>query len=104
MTEREAWERRYDEQPKRRERFSSLSFEEIPALVDGDEFDEQIGYPGQFPYTRGIHATGYRGKLWTIRQFAGFAGVAETNARFRKLLDEGQHGLSVAFDMPTLMG
>jgi methylmalonyl-CoA mutase N-terminal domain/subunit len=104
VTDRAEWERRYEEQPKRRERFASLSFEDVPALADDAEVDDRIGYPGQFPYTRGIHATGYRGKLWTIRQFAGFAGVSETNERFRKLLDEGQHGLSVAFDMPTLMG
>jgi methylmalonyl-CoA mutase N-terminal domain/subunit len=104
VTGRNIWESEYEEQPKRREHFTSLSFEDVPALIDADEVDESIGYPGQFPYTRGIHATGYRGKLWTIRQFAGFAGVAETNARFRKLLGEGQHGLSVAFDMPTLMG
>jgi methylmalonyl-CoA mutase N-terminal domain/subunit len=88
----------------RRERFVSLSFEEVPALVDDVEVDERIGYPGAYPYTRGIHSTGYRGKLWTVRQFAGFGGVADTNERFRKLLAEGQHGLSVAFDMPTLMG
>ena len=104
MTGRDEWERQYAAQRKRRERFVSLSFEEIPALVDGEELKDRVGYPGLYPYTRGIHATGYRGKLWTIRQFAGFAGVADTNARFRKLLAEGQHGLSVAFDMPTLMG
>ena len=63
--------------------------------------DEQ---PGQFPYTRGIHAAGYRGKLWTMRQFAGFATPEETNARYRYLLEQGQTGLSVAFDLPTLMG
>jgi methylmalonyl-CoA mutase N-terminal domain/subunit len=104
VSDRDEWERRYSGQPKRRQRFASLSFEEVPALADDEEVDDRVGYPGQYPYTRGIHATGYRGKLWTIRQFAGFAGVAETNERFRKLLDEGQHGLSVAFDMPTLMG
>jgi methylmalonyl-CoA mutase N-terminal domain/subunit len=101
---RDDWESAYDAQPKRRERFASLSFEDVPALGDGGEVDDRIGYPGTYPYTRGIHASGYRGKLWTIRQFAGFAGVADTNDRFRKLLAEGQHGLSVAFDMPTLMG
>ena len=104
MTQREDWERDYQSQPKRLERFVSLSFEETPALGDSDETDDRIGYPGSFPYTRGIHTTGYRGRLWTIRQFAGFAGVEDTNERFRKLLAEGQHGLSVAFDMPTLMG
>lgn len=104
MTGRRDWERQYEGQSERRQRFVSLSFNDVPALVDQETVDEQIGYPGSYPYTRGIHATGYRGKLWTIRQFAGFAGVADTNERFRKLLAEGQHGLSVAFDMPTLMG
>jgi methylmalonyl-CoA mutase N-terminal domain/subunit len=104
VTGRKKWEGQYGAQPKRRDRFASLSFNEVPALVDDEDVDDRIGYPGSYPYTRGIHATGYRGKLWTIRQFAGFAGVADTNERFRKLLAEGQHGLSVAFDMPTLMG
>ncbi|MBT8197896.1 MAG: methylmalonyl-CoA mutase [Acidimicrobiia bacterium] len=80
----------------------SLSFEEVPATVEPRPGPEDA--PGEFPYTRGIHATGYRGKPWTIRQFAGFASVADTNERFRHLLGQGQHGLSVAFDMPTLMG
>ena len=104
MTGRQDWERQYEGQPERSQRFVSLSFNDVPALVDEETVDEQIGYPGSYPYTRGIHVTGYRGKLWTIRQFAGFAGVADTNERFRRLLAEGQHGLSVAFDMPTLMG
>src|SRR5260370_713734 len=60
--------------------------------------------PGQFPYTRGIHESMYRGRLWTMRQFAGFATAEETNARYRYLLEQGQTGLSVAFDLPTLMG
>ena len=60
--------------------------------------------PGQFPYTRGIHENMYRGRLWTMRQFAGFATAAETNERYRYLLEQGQTGLSVAFDLPTLMG
>jgi methylmalonyl-CoA mutase, N-terminal domain len=103
---RQDWEEEYRRAPKRRERFVTLSFEEVPALglpADGDP-PEEIGYPGQYPYTRGIHPTGYRGRPWTIRQFAGFAGVDETNRRFRHLLEQGQHGVSVAFDMPTLMG
>jgi methylmalonyl-CoA mutase N-terminal domain/subunit len=103
---REEWEEAYRRAPKRRPRFLSLSFEEVPPLglpAEGEP-PEQVGYPGQFPYTRGIHPTGYRGKPWTIRQFAGFAGVEETNRRFRHLLEQGQHGVSVAFDMPTLMG
>ena len=65
---------------------------------------EDIGFPGQFPFTRGIHPTGYRGRLWTMRMFAGFGTAEETNARFRYLLSQGQSGLSVAFDMPTLYG
>ncbi len=102
---RKDWEESYSAGEKRRDRWVTLSFEDLPATgVPDDEADGRIGYPGQFPYTRGIHPTGYRGKQWTIRQFAGFAGVTDTNARFRHLLAEGQHGLSVAFDMPTLMG
>jgi methylmalonyl-CoA mutase, N-terminal domain len=100
-----AWQRAYDEAAKRQDSFETLSFEPVPplGLPDG-EVPEEIGYPGQYPYTRGVHATGYRGRLWTMRQFAGFAAVADTNERFRHLLDAGQGGLSVAFDMPTLMG
>jgi methylmalonyl-CoA mutase N-terminal domain/subunit len=65
---------------------------------------ERIGWPGEFPFTRGLHATGYRGKRWTIRQFAGFGNAVDTNERYKMILAEGGHGLSVAFDMPTLMG
>jgi methylmalonyl-CoA mutase, N-terminal domain len=72
-------------------------------LADKDFIDE-IGFPGQFPYTRGIHSTGYRGKVWTMRQFAGFGTPEDTNERFKYLLANGQTGLSVAFDLPTLMG
>ncbi len=67
-------------------------------------YDQYLGYPGQAPYTRGIHATGYRGKLWTMRQFSGFASPEETNERYKYLLAQGGGGLSVAFDLPTLMG
>ena len=104
---RDQFDREFRDAPKRRDRWVTLSFEELPGIglpEDGAEPPERIGYPGAFPYTRGIHTTGYRGKPWTIRQFAGFAGVADTNARFRRLLAAGQDGLSVAFDMPTLMG
>ena len=69
-----------------------------------NEYIEDLGFPGQFPYTRGIHPNLYRGKLWTMRQFAGFGSPKETNERFKFLLKNGQTGLSVAFDMPTLMG
>ncbi len=74
-----------------------------PEDVKGD-FEEKIGYPGEHPYTRGIHPNMYRGRLWTIRQFAGFGSAKDTNERFKYLLEQGQTGLSVAFDMPTLMG
>src|SRR3954471_2787225 len=67
-------------------------------------YEKYLGYPGQAPYTRGIHASGYRGKLWTMRQFSGFASPEETNARYKELLSHGAGGLSVAFDLPTLMG
>ena len=102
----ERWRAEYEAGLSRRDDFKSLSFEDVPALglPEDHQVPEEIGYPGQYPYTRGIHATGYRGRAWTMRQFAGFASVAETNERFRHLLSEGQGGLSVAFDMPTLMG
>lgn len=89
--------------------FSTISGEPIKRLytpldiVDTDAVND-IGFPGQFPFTRGIHPTGYRGKLWTMRMFAGFGTAEETNARFKYLLSQGQTGLSVAFDMPTLYG
>jgi methylmalonyl-CoA mutase N-terminal domain/subunit len=102
---RAVWRRSYDDGDKRQDTFETLSFEQVPALgTPVGDVPEKIGYPGQFPYTRGVHATGYRGRMWTMRQFAGFASVGETNERFRHLLDAGQGGLSVAFDMPTLMG
>ena len=69
-----------------------------------DNYIEKLGFPGQYPYTRGIHPNLYRGKLWTMRQFAGFGSPKETNERFKFLLKNGQTVLSVAFDMPTLMG
>ena len=100
------WRDAYQEADKRAAAFTTLSFEPLPALglpAEG-EVPPSIGYPGQFPYTRGIHPSGYRGRLWTMRQFAGFADAAATNLRLRSLLEQGQDGLSVAFDMPTLMG
>ena len=72
--------------------------------ADSDRADEGLGYPGEFPFTRGVYPTMYRGRLWTMRQYAGFGTAAETNARFRYLLESGQTGLSVAFDLPTQMG
>jgi len=95
--------------PERKKSFQTVSLEEVdrlytPANVAELEFENDISFPGAFPYTRGIHATGYRGKLWTMRQFAGFSTPEETNARFKYLLEQGQTGLSVAYDLPTLMG
>jgi methylmalonyl-CoA mutase, N-terminal domain len=75
-----------------------------PEAVAGLDIDRDLAVPGEYPYTRGIHESMYRGKLWTMRQFAGFGSAADTNQRYRFLLDHGQTGLSVAFDMPTLMG
>ncbi|MEJ7876223.1 MAG: methylmalonyl-CoA mutase family protein, partial [Solirubrobacterales bacterium] len=72
--------------------------------LEGFDADRDLGRPGEFPYTRGVYESMYRGRLWTMRQFAGFGTVEETNARFRYLLDHGQTGLSTAFDMPSLMG
>src|SRR2546421_3611 len=95
--------------PERKKRFESVSLEEVkrlytPADIEELDFSRDISFPGEFPYTRGIHPTGYRGKLWTMRQFAGFSTPEETNARFKYLLGQGQNGLSVAYDLPTLMG
>ena len=75
-----------------------------PEDVADVDYEKDLGDPGQFPFTRGVHETMYRGKLWTMRQFAGFGSAAQTNERFKYLLDHGGHGLSVAFDLPTLMG
>ena len=69
-----------------------------------NDYNDKLGFPGQYPFTRGIHSNLYRGKLWTMRQFAGFGTPEETNKRFKQLLKKGQTGLSVAYDMPTLMG
>ncbi len=90
-------------------RFTTVSDEEIAPLytpddVRGLDYGRDLADPGQFPYTRGIHPTMYRGRLWTMRQFAGFGTARETNARFKFLLAQGQTGLSTAFDLPTLMG
>src|SRR5512142_3135027 len=75
-----------------------------PADLDGWDPAETLGFPGQFPYTRGIQPTMYRGRLWTMRQYAGFGTARESNARYRYLLGQGQSGLSVAFDLPTQIG
>src|SRR5438094_1994360 len=104
------WKRElYDASPERQgELFSTISGLENDPLYAPDgveiEYERDLGYPGVYPFTRGVYPSMYRGKLWTMRQFAGFGTAEETNARFRYLLEHGQTGLSTAFDMPTLMG
>src|SRR5215204_5740963 len=110
---RQRWQQRYDAAVAagkvRDADFTTLSGVEVdPVYGPADESSvpgfERIGYPGEFPFTRGLHATGYRGRPWTIRQFAGFGNARQTNERYKLILAEGGGGLSVAFDMPTLMG
>jgi methylmalonyl-CoA mutase, N-terminal domain len=110
---RERWQRRYDAATKRDADFTTLSglavdpvygpTAEDPGSAGYPGFD-RIGWPGEYPYTRGLYPTGYRGRTWTIRQFSGFGNAQQTNARYKLLLGAGGGGLSVAFDMPTLMG
>jgi methylmalonyl-CoA mutase, N-terminal domain len=111
QTPLEGWERAYGQTPERDVPFTTLGGEpvaplytaaDLPAGIGGPE--DPIGLPGQFPFTRGVYASMYRGRLWTMRQFAGFGTAEETNERFRYLLEHGQTGLSTAFDMPSLMG
>src|SRR4051795_13763934 len=104
------WKRElYDAKPERQgELFSTISGLDNEPLYTPDnveiDYERDLGYPGVYPFTRGVYPSMYRGKLWTMRQFAGFGTAEETNSRFRYLLDHGQTGLSTAFDMPTLMG
>src|SRR6201991_401696 len=106
---RARWQARYDAARKRDADFTTLSGSPVdpvygpPDAVSYPGF-ERIGWPGEFPYTRGLYPTGYRGRTWTIRQFAGFGNAQQTNARYKTILANGGGGLSVAFDMPTLMG
>jgi len=109
LTDLERWEREtFGRAPERAAPFSSISGEAVrPLYTEADlpaDPHEAIGFPGEFPYTRGVYGSMYRGRLWTMRQFAGFGTAEETNERFRYLLDQGQTGLSTAFDMPSLMG
>ena len=110
---RQRWQQRYDAAlaagKVRDADFTTLSGVEVdPVYGPADEAAlpgfERIGYPGEFPYTRGLYPTGYRGRLWTVRQFAGFGNAQQTNERYKMILRAGGGGLSVAFDMPTLMG
>ena len=98
-----------ERRPERKESFEGVSLEPVDRLYTRADLDnineaEDIGMPGEYPYTRGIHPTGYRGKLWTMRQFAGFSSPEKTNRRFKYLMEQGQTGLSVAYDLPALMG
>ncbi len=90
--------------PLRKDQFVRSGGENVEALYSPDTPSPEIGFPGEAPYTRGIRATGYRGRLWTMRQYAGFGTAKESNERYRYLLDQGTSGLSVAFDLPTQMG
>src|SRR3954471_3880434 len=102
------WKRElYDAVPERQgELFSTISgLENEPLYTPGElDYERDLGYPGAYPFTRGVYPSMYRGRLWTMRQFAGFGTAEETNARFHYLLEHGQTGLSTAFDMPSLMG
>ena len=105
----DAWRQRADSAPGRKSAYKTLSQIPVaplygpPEVADSD-YLRDVGLPGEYPYLRGVHPTGYRSRLWTMRMFAGFGEPAETNERFRFLLDQGETGLSVAFDMPTLYG
>ncbi len=101
---KEKWLKAYKKSKFREYSFDSASGRKIEPLYSDNDISQEIGYPGSYPYTRGIHPNMYRGKLWTMRQFSGFGAPEETNKRFKFLLDNGQTGLSTAFDMPTLMG
>jgi methylmalonyl-CoA mutase N-terminal domain/subunit len=113
--DRDQWEEQTlrpgtERQPERDQEYSTVSSLPIDRLYTPEDlgpewsYDDKLGYPGEYPYTRGVHPTMYRGRLWTMRQFAGFGTARQTNERFHYLLEHGQTGLSVAFDLPTLMG
>ncbi len=108
--ETERWEKEtlapvLEKAPERRASFEGVSLVPVDRLYTAaDSATADVGFPGEYPYKRGIHPTGYRGKLWTMRQFAGFSSPEETNRRFKYLMEQGQTGLSVAYDLPALMG
>src|SRR6201747_2489389 len=104
---RARWQQRFDAARTADRDFTTLSGAEVDPVygpTGADDRMKRIGWPGEFPDTRGIHPTGYRGRSWTIRQFAGFGNAQQTNERYKMILGRGGGGLSVAFDMPTLMG
>ena len=107
--EKEIWEIEYKKIPNREVKFTTVSGMNVPPLATPDSLEDfdylrDLGFPGSYPFTRGIYNTMYQGRLWTMRQFAGFGSPEDTNKRFKFLLEQGQTGLSTAFDMPTLMG
>src|SRR5215204_606874 len=103
--EQETLQKVLDKTVERKKSFEGVSLEPVERLyTEADTEGIDVGFPGEFPYKRGIHPTGYRGKLWTMRQFAGFSSPEKTNARFKYLMEQGQTGLSVAYDLPALMG
>lgn len=110
MEEKSQWmERDYGSSSLREESFTTISGEELEPLytpedIEDLDYEKDLGYPGLYPFTRGVHPTMYRGRLWTMRQFAGFGSVEDTNRRYKFLLEKGTTGLSVAFDLPTIMG
>src|SRR6476469_11124317 len=114
LTKAQAEKKRWEEEtlqkvlektPERKKSFEGVSLEPVERLyTEADSDGIEVGFPGEFPYRRGIHPTGYRGKLWTMRQFAGFSSPEKTNQRFKFLMAQGQTGLSVAYDLPALMG
>jgi methylmalonyl-CoA mutase N-terminal domain/subunit len=108
-TARDRWEQELVKAPQRQQPPTTVSGTPVeplytPDSLNGFDYDADLGYPGQYPFTRGVHASMYRSRLWTMRQFAGFGTPRQTNERFRFLLEKGQTGLSTAFDLPTLMG
>ena len=108
--QRVAWEKRYAESKERPDLYPfTISGVPIKPLYTPDDLADMdlardLGYPGEYPYTRGVHSTMYRGRMFTMRQFSGFAGPRESNRRYHSLLGQGQTGLSIAFDNPTIMG
>ena len=107
--DKNSYSRHKKNHPERKDKFENLSWNEIKSLYTPDDiahldYIKDLGYPGEYPFLRGIHPTMHRGRLWTFRQFSGFGSAEETNQRYKYLLDHGETGLSVAFDYPTLYG
>ncbi len=113
MSKIQDWKKKLSEHEKKhpplKKRYSTWSDLEVPTMCTPEDmkdfdYDRDLGVPGEFPFTRGVHTNMYRGKMWTMRQFSGFGTAEDTNKRYKMLLKSGQMGLSVAFHMPTLMG